>query len=112
MGEYTFKPTLRLGAAVEFPMDLTISGDIHRRLSDEGIALTPQSHVGVGAEFRGLRVLHLRAGAAVITGGTQYSGGASLVLGPINISAAGAVQNGDEIAETAFGQFTFSIGDR
>ena len=48
----------------------------------------------------------------MITGGAQYSGGASLVLGPINISAAGAVQNGDEIAETAFGQFTFSIGDR
>ena len=112
VSEYTFKPTLRLGAAMEFPMDLTVSGDIHRRLSDDGIVLTPKSHVGVGAEFRGLRVLHLRAGAAVITGGTQYSGGASLVLGPINISAAGAVRNGDDIPETAFGQFTFSIGNR
>ena len=108
VGEYTFKPTLRLGAAMEFPMDLTVSGDIHRRLSDDGIVLTPKSHVGVGAEFRGLTVLHLRAGATVITGGTQYSGGAS----PINISAAFAVRNGDEIPETAFGQFTFSIGNR
>lgn len=112
VGAYTFKPTLRVGAALEFPIDLTVSGDIHRRLSDDGIALTPKSHVGLGAEFRGLRILHLRAGAAVITGGTQYSGGASLVLGPINISAAAAVQNGDDIPETAFGQFTFPIGNR
>ena len=112
VGDYTFKPTLRLGAAIELPMDLTVSGDIHRRLSDDGIALTPKSHVGVGAEFRGLRILHLRAGGAVITGGTQFSGGASLVLGPVNISIAGATRNGDEIAETAFGQFTLSIGDR
>ena len=112
VSEYTFKPTLRLGAAMEFPMDFTVSGDVHRRLSDDGIALTPKSHVGLGAEFRGLRILHLRAGAAVITGGTQFSGGASLVLGPINISAAAAVQDGGEIPDTVFGQFTFSIGNR
>jgi hypothetical protein len=47
----------------------------------------------------------------VITGGTQYSGGASLVLGPINISAV-AVQNGDEISEPAFGQFAFPKENR
>ena len=34
VGAYTFKPTLRVGAALEFPIDLTVSGDIHRRLSD------------------------------------------------------------------------------
>jgi hypothetical protein len=66
----------------------------------------------VGAEFRGLKIVHLRAGAAVITGGTQYSAGASLVLGPVNLSLAGAIQQGDTLNETVFGQFTLSFGNR
>jgi len=111
VGEYTFKPTLRVGVAMDFPVDLTVSGDIHRRLSDDGIALTPKSHVGLGAEFRGLRILHLRAGAAVISGGTQFSGGASLVLGPINISSSWAVQDRDLLPDVALGQFALSIGN-
>jgi hypothetical protein len=96
---------------MDFPVDLTVSGDIHRRLSDDGIALTPKSHVGLGAEFRGLRILHLRAGAAVISGGTQFSGGASLVLGPINISSSWAVQDRDLLPDVALGQFALSIGN-
>lgn len=108
--EYTFKPTLRVGAAMDFPMDLTVSADIHHQVSDEGIALGPRSHLGVGAEWRALKLIHLRAGLGLITGGTQYSGGASLVLGPVNLSVAGAARTGDN--EGALTQFTLSFGNR
>jgi len=108
--DYTFKPTLRMGAAMDFPMDLTVSADIHHRISEAGIALGPRSHLGVGAEWRALRLLQLRAGLGVISGGTQYSGGASLVLGPVNLSIAGAQRLGD--VDTALAQFTLSIFGR
>lgn len=108
--EYKFKPTLRAGAAMDLAMDLTVSADIHHQVSDEGIALGPRSHLGVGAEWRALKLIHLRAGLGLITGGTQYSGGASLVLGPVNLSVAGAARNGDN--EGALAQFTLSFGNR
>lgn len=108
--DYTFRPTLRVGAAVDLPSELTISGDIHHRVSEEGIALGPRSHVGLGAEWRGLRLIHLRGGAALVSGGTQYSGGLSLVLGPVNLSVAGAARQGD--TEGVLGQFTLSFGNR
>jgi hypothetical protein len=110
--DLTIKPSIRIGAALSLPMGLTVTGDIHRRLSDEGMAFGPKDHTGVGAEFRGLKIVHLRAGAAVITGGTQYSAGASLVLGPVNLSLAGAIQQVDTLNETVFGQFTLSFGNR
>jgi hypothetical protein len=91
--------------------DFTVSGDLHSRFSDEGIALSPKFHLGAGAEFRGLRVLHLRGGAAVITGGVQYSGGVSLVLGPLNVSTAFAMQTGD-IGENVLAQAAISFGGR
>jgi hypothetical protein len=107
--EYGFKPTLRVGAAMDFPMDLTVSADVHHQVSDQGIALGPRSHLGVGAEWRALKLIHLRAGLGLITGGTQYSGGASLVLGPVNLSVAGAARSGDN--EAALAQFTLSFGN-
>jgi hypothetical protein len=112
LDDFTLKPTLQMGAAMDLPIGLTVSADIHRRMGEGGIAFGPKSHVGVGAEFRGLGVLHLRAGGAVITGGTQYGGGASLVLGPVNLSGALAKRQGNDLEETILGQFTLSIGNR
>jgi len=111
VNEVTFKPSLRAGAALDLNDDLTVSGDLHTRFSDGGIALSPKFHLGVGAEFRGVSILHVRSGAALITGGMQYSGGASLVLGPVNISAAGALQTG-ALAKKILGQVTLSFGNR
>lgn len=107
----TFKPSLQVGAALDVSEDFTISGDLHNRFSDEGIALSPKFHLGAGAEFRGLKVLHLRGGAAVITDGIQYSGGVSLVLGPLNLSTAVALQTGD-IGENLLAQVVISFGNR
>ena len=109
--ELTFKPSLQVGAALDVSEDFTVSGDLHSRFSDEGIALTPKFHLGAGAEFRGLKILHLRGGAAVITDGIQYSGGVSLVLGPLNLSTAFARQTGD-IGENLLGQVVISFGNR
>ena len=58
-----------------------------------------------------MKVLHLRGGAAVITDGMQYGGGASLVLGPMNLSIAGALQMG-VLGEKGLGQVTLSFGGR
>ncbi len=109
--DLTFKPSLQIGAALDLSEDFTVSGDLHSRFSDEEIALSPKFHLGAGAEFRGLKVLHIRGGAAVITGGIQYSGGASLVLGPLNLSAAFARQTGD-IGENLLGQVVISFENR
>ena len=111
VADLTFKPTIQIGAALDVSNDFTVSGDLHNRFSDDGIRLSPKFHLGAGAEFRGLGILHLRGGAAVITDGIQYSGGASLVLGPVNLSAAAAVRTGD-LGEVVLGHFALSFGNR
>jgi hypothetical protein len=68
-------------------------------------------HVGAGAEYRGLKVLYLRAGLAVITDGYEYGGGFSLILGPVNISAAGALEGGN-LGSASVAQFALSFGGR
>lgn len=107
----TFEPTFRAGASLDLTTDLTLSGDFHRQARSPGISLSSKSHMGLGVEFRGMKVLHLRGGAAVITDGMQYGGGASLVLGPMNLSIAGALQMG-VLAEKGLGQVTLSFGGR
>ena len=107
----TFEPRLQLGAALDLSPDFTVSADIHRSLVDGGIELAPRTHAGVGAEFRGLRLLHVRGGFAAVTGGVQYGGGASIVLGPVNLSAALAARKGSE-RDMVLGQLVLSFGNR
>jgi hypothetical protein len=89
---------------------LTLTGDIHGELGDDGISLGQRSHAGVGAELRA-GFVHFRGGVAKITDGMQYGGGASLVLGPVNLSGAVGLQRGEE-RETVMGQFVLSFGNR
>ncbi len=51
----------------------------------------PKLHAGVGAEYRGLRILHLRGGAAVVTRGFQFGGGLSLERGSLEDGAIAQV---------------------
>ena len=105
-----FKPVVSAGVGYDLSGQFTISGDFRNRLGD-GMATEPKMHLGAGAEFRGLRVLHVRGGVAIITGGTEIGGGASLVLGPLlSVSAAGALRKGDQ--DTQVAQFTLSFGGR
>ena len=106
-----FKPSISAGVALDLSPDFTVSGDVHSRFSDEGISADPKFRAAGGFEFRGLKVLHLRGGLAAITGGTEIAGGASLVLGPISLSAAAAKRQGEDL-DAVLGQFTLSFGGR
>ena len=104
-----FRPIVSVGGAWRARDDLTLSADVRRRLGD-GIVRDPEFHAGVGAEWHGLPALVLRGGLAAESGGIQVAGGTSIVLGPVNLSAAGALRRGEEDANLA--QFTLSFGGR
>ncbi|HSW28269.1 MAG TPA: DUF5723 family protein [Longimicrobiales bacterium] len=104
-----FDPTLAVGGAYDVKPDFTLSADLRTRFGD-GMSLTPKTQVGAGAEYRGIGPLHLRGGLAAVTGGFQLGGGASLILGPVNMSFAAAMLSGD--TEGSVGQFTLSFGGR
>lgn len=108
--DFTPKSSVRLGAALDLTPMLTLTGDIHGRLSDEGISLQPDYSTGVGAELR-LGFLHLRGGLTKISEGMQYGGGASLVLGPVNLSGAMGLRKG-EFSDTVITQVGLSFGNR
>ena len=110
--DFTFKPTVRAGAAYDVLDELTVSGDVHYRFG-KGIALDPQFHLGAGAEYRVLDPLHLRAGLAYLTDDFtvhlfRISGGLSAILGPVNLSLAVGGQSNGEV----LGQFVLSFGNR
>lgn len=103
-----FKPTVSVGGAYDVWPDLTVSADARTRFGD-GMSIDPKTHVGAGAEYRGFGVVHLRAGLAVITRGYQCGGGLSLILGPVDLSAAAAFQGGS-VGQATLGQVTLSWG--
>ncbi len=105
-----FDPTISVGGAYDVRPDFTLTADVRNRFGD-GMSLTPKLHAGAGAEYRGLGALHVRGGAAVITDGFQLAGGATLVLGAVNVSFATALQKGDP-QDAMLGQFTLSFGGR
>ena len=108
--EMTFDPVVSVGAAYDLQPDFTISGDVRNRFGD-GMSTTPKLHAGVGAEYRGLGALHVRGGAAVVTDGFQFGGGASLLMGPVDLSVGGAMVKGD-LEDVSVFQFTLSFGGR
>jgi hypothetical protein len=112
VSDLSFKPTVRAGAAYDILDELTLSGDVHYRFG-RGIPLNPQFHIGVGAEYRVIEPLHLRAGVAYLTDDftvhlLRFSSGLSAILGPVNLSLALAGQSNGEV----LGQFVLSFGNR
>ena len=99
-------PSARIGAAYRAVDDLTISGDFHYRFGDT-LAAWPTLHAGVGAEYRPVDVVELRAGAALISDAVRFSAGASLILGPYSLSIAMAATTtgglGAQIGLLSFG---------
>ncbi len=99
-------PSARIGAAYRAVDDVTISGEFHYRFGDT-LAAWPTLHAGVGAEYRPADFVELRAGAALISDAVQFSGGASLVLEPYNLSIAMAATTtgglGAQIGLLSFG---------
>lgn len=108
--DYGFDPAYRLGAALDVTSALTVTADIHGRFANDGMALGPKYHTGVGAELRA-GFLHLRGGLSKVPDALQYAGGFSLVLGPVNLSTAAALEDG-ATRDAFVTQFVLSIGDR
>lgn len=104
----TIEPVFSVGAEWRPNSLLRLQGDIRKRTSG-GLELGPDLHVGVGAELLALPILPLRAHFSVVSGGVQVGGGASLVLGPVNVSGAGALRT-REGENALLAMFTLSFG--
>lgn len=110
MRQRTFRPSLRLGAAYELTGRWSVSADLHNRFGEGRIAPSPDFHLGAAAEWQALDMVRLRGGAAKITGGLQYGGGATLVFGPLHLSGALLARDQD-LDRGTIGQLTVSMGD-
>lgn len=104
----TPKPAFAVGIEMSPSPILRLAADVRKR-SAEGLVFGPEFHLGVGAELRAISFLPLRTHLNVVTGGMQIGGGASLVLGPVNLSGGIARRSGDFGAAT-LGMLTLSFG--
>lgn len=107
---YTFSPVLSAGVAARILPFLVLTGDVRHALQDN-LHIGVRNHVGVGAELGILPFLPLRAGLSVISGGYQLSGGVGLRMGPVQLSAAGAVRETD-LGDDAVGAVALTFGIR
>lgn len=107
---YTFSPVVAAGAAARVTRFLTVTGEVRHAL-EEDLHVGPRSHLGVGAELAIIPFLPLRAGVSRVSGGYQLSGGLGLVLGPVQLSGAAAVREGD-IGDDTVGAFALTFGVR
>jgi hypothetical protein len=78
-----FKPAIAIGAAYKPMSSLTLTADMKKYTGgDEAIVFGPKSRFGVGAEWRVLPFIPLRAGIASISDGWQAGAGVGVhVLG-------------------------------
>lgn len=91
-----FKPELALGAAFRLTNSLLVTADARQKVSDKGTKLGERTQVGVGAEFRGIPFLPLRAGLTQYSSGTAASAGIGLAFGPVEIGVAGSMRTGSQ----------------
>lgn len=102
-----FAPVVAAGVAYDPLPALRVSVDGRHRVQ-EGAPTSPATHLGVGAEFRPLPLLPLRAGVAFETGGYLLSGGLGVEVGPVRLDAA-AARRSSEFGDATHGMLTLSI---
>ncbi len=86
-----FKPEFAVGIAHRGD-NYTLAADASAR-AEGGIDIGPKTHLGVGAEYRAIPLLSLRAGVAAITDGAQAAAGLGLKLGPAEIGFGMSVRS-------------------
>lgn len=106
--ELTLKPAFAVGVQLEATPLLRVTADLRKRTSG-GLSVGPDFHLGAGAELRALSFLPVRAHLAKVSEGVQVGGGASLVLGPVNLSGGIALRTGD-VGDATLGMVTLSFG--
>jgi hypothetical protein len=96
-----FKPAIAIGVAMRMTGALTLTADMKTQTGgDEAIAIGPRSHFGVGAEFRVLPFVPLRAGVASVTDGWQAAVGAGVRLLGYELGAATSIRRRGVATET------------
>lgn len=90
---HTFKPALAIGLAMRMTNAVTLTADLKTQTGgDKAIVIGPRSHFGVGAEFRVLPMVPLRAGVASVTDGWQAAIGAGVRLLGYELGAATSIR--------------------
>lgn len=87
VGDQQFSPALAVAVAHQMRPDLLLTGELRHRFGSERRA-EPATHAGIGAEYRPLEWLPLRAGGGVVSGGYLISAGAGVKLLPFRLDAA------------------------
>lgn len=100
----------RVTAGISIPLHpvLQVFGNVQKSLT-QGMSFDPDFYGGVGAEWRAVSFLPLRAHGAVITDGYELGGGGSLVLGPVHLSGGAALRSEQE-QDSMLATFTLSFG--
>lgn len=102
------KPVLAVGAEITPSSLLSVRADVRKRVKG-GLEVGPAFHAGVGAELHALSMLPLRAHMAVVSGGFQVGGGASLILGPMHLSVGAATRTSDA-GHATLGMLSLTFG--
>ncbi|HYC52659.1 MAG TPA: hypothetical protein VEB19_16220 [Gemmatimonadaceae bacterium] len=96
-----FKPRFAIGAAFNPMNSLTLTAEVKAATGgDEAIVIGPKSHFGVGAEWRLLPILPLRAGVASVTDGWQAGAGAGIRVIGFELGVSGAIRRRGEATES------------
>lgn len=103
----TLEPVVAVGAEITLPL-LRVQAGVRKRETG-GLRFGPEFHAGLGVELTALSAFRPRVHAAVVTEGVQLGGGASLVLGPFNLTGGAALRTGD-LRDTTLGMLTISFG--
>lgn len=106
--EAVLNPELAFGATWTGIERLRLVGNLERRFGD-GLSYGPDFSLTLGADYALLPWLGVRGHAGAITDGVQFGGGASLALGPVRLSSAVAIRQGDTFEQTV-GGFSLSFG--
>ena len=106
-----FKPRIAVGLAFNPLSALTLTADVKSAMGgDEAIVIGPRSHVGVGAEWRLLPMLPLRAGVASVTDGWQAGAGAGIRMMGYELGISGAIRRRGEATESGVMLGVIGIG--
>ena len=98
-----YKPSFTVGGAFQLTRRLTLTGDMKMSTGgDEAIIAGPRSRVGVGAEWRVLSFLPLRAGVASVTDGWQAGAGVGLRLLGYELGVASTIRRRGAASESGF----------
>lgn len=96
-----YKPALTLGAAFNVMPSLTLTADMKTSTGgDDAITIGPKSRMGVGAEWRIIPFLPIRAGVASVTDGWQAGAGIGLRLLGYELGVSSSVRRRGQANES------------